>query len=330
LPKGTSQQRPQGAERRSTDRSGSSSPSPYRRRIPLVTRRAFLRGAGATAAGAGAAAVLASCAPAEGPSRTAPYAGVPEPALATPPQGVFRFFDAEEARTIEAMLDRLIPASNGVPGARDAGAITYIDNRLANDQGTPTYTDPPFAKTYTGNTPPGPNTDQVIWVRADELTRYGVQDVDQPSQEVYRKGIGSLNAYAHDRFGKDFADLKGDQQDLVIQNVAHDKAKHFSNPLGSTFFNVVNEDAWEGYLCDPMYGGNRNMVVWKALNYPGAQRAYTPIEMKQGTTRGPQSLREMSPMEPGIPGGNAVLPISGHVGSSDPTGGVFACNHEVD
>jgi gluconate 2-dehydrogenase gamma chain len=250
--------------------------------------------------------------------------------MTPPPQGVFQFFDANEARTVEALLDRLIPGSQGVPSARDAGAITYIDNRLANDQGTPTYTDPPYAKTYTGDQPPGPNTDQVIWVREDELTRYGVQDVDQPSQDVYRQGVAALNAYAQKRFGKDFADLKGDQQDELIGKVAHDKASTFSNPLGSTFFNIVNEDAWEGYLCDPMYGGNRNMTVWKALNYPGAQRGYTPIEMKQGTQRTPQSLRMMEPMQPGYPEGNALLPISGHVGSQDANSGVFICDHEAD
>ena len=303
--------------------------SGYRRRIPLVTRRAFLKGAGATAAGAGAAIALANCAP-SGPTPASPYVGRPSPAMVPPPQGVFSFFDADEARTVEAVLDRLIPGSKSVPSARDAGAITYIDNRLATDEGTPTYTDPPYAKTYTGAHPPGPNTDQVIWVREDELTRYGVQDVDQPAQDVYRQGVASLNAYAHDRFGKDFADLTDEQQDELIQNVAHDKASHFSNPAGSTFFNVVNEDAWEGYLCDPMYGGNRNMVVWKALNYPGAQRAYTQIEMKQGTERGPQSLRMMEPMQPGYPDGNGLLPITGHIGSKDPTSGVYVCEREVD
>jgi gluconate 2-dehydrogenase gamma chain len=154
-----------------------------------------------------------------------------------------------------------------------------------------------------------------------------VQDVDQPSQEIYRQGIASLNAYARDRFGKDFADLKAEQQDALIQNMAHDKASHFSDPAGSTFFNVVNEDAWEGYLCDPMYGGNRNMAVWKALDYPGAQRAYTPVEMKQGTKRPPQSLRMMTPEQPGYREGGGVLPISGHIASSDETGGVFVCDH---
>jgi len=317
------------ADRRSSRSTEASSASPYRRRIPLVTRRAFLKGAGATAVGIGAASALGNCAP-SGPTTASPYVGQPSPAMSPPPQGVFRFFDAEEARTVEVMLDRLIPGSEGVPSARDAGAITYIDNRLATDEGTPTYTDPPYAKTYAGEHPPGPNTDQVIWVRADELTRYGVQDVDQAAQDVYRQGVASLNAYARDRFDKAFADLKGDQQDELIQNVAHDKAPHFTNPAGSTFFNVVNEDAWEGYLCDPMYGGNRNMVVWKALNYPGAQRAYTPIEMKQGTDRDPQSLRMMGPMQPGYPEGNAVLPITGHIGSTDPSGGVYVCDHEVD
>jgi len=166
-------------------------------------------------------------------------------------------------------------------------------------------------------------------VREEDLARYGIQDVDQTSQEVYRKGVASLNAYARDRFRKDFADLKGAQQDELIQNIAHDKAPHFTNPAGSTFFSTLNADAWQGYLCDPMYGGNRDTIVWKHINYPGAQRAYTPIEMKQGTDRAPQSIADMPPMQPGYPDGSAILPITGHVGDGgSPEGGVFTCEHD--
>ena len=31
---------------------------------------------------------------------------------------------------------------------------------------------------------------------------------------------------------------------------------------------------------DPMYGGNRDMVGWKLIGYPGAQRQYTPDDIK--------------------------------------------------
>ena len=43
--------------------------------------------------------------------------------------GAWRFFKDREARTLEAILERLIP-DDGSPGARDAGVIHYIDRQL--------------------------------------------------------------------------------------------------------------------------------------------------------------------------------------------------------
>jgi gluconate 2-dehydrogenase gamma chain len=43
--------------------------------------------------------------------------------------GAWRFFTDREARTLEAMLERLIPEDDA-PGARQAGVIHYIDRQL--------------------------------------------------------------------------------------------------------------------------------------------------------------------------------------------------------
>ena len=41
----------------------------------------------------------------------------------------WRFFSEQEGRTLEAMLDAIIPP-DGIPGAREAGVIHYIDRQL--------------------------------------------------------------------------------------------------------------------------------------------------------------------------------------------------------
>src|ERR1700760_1722817 len=41
------------------------------------------------------------------------------------------FFNEEEARIVEAMTARIIPGSPGNPGAKEAGAVIYIDRALA-------------------------------------------------------------------------------------------------------------------------------------------------------------------------------------------------------
>jgi gluconate 2-dehydrogenase gamma chain len=65
-------------------------------------------------------------------------------------------------------------------------------------------------------------------------------------------------------------------------------------------------------FADPIYGGNRDYAGWKLIGYPGAQRAYTPEELRNGpNNRRVQGLRDMPAMNPGQPQDHVVLPISG-------------------
>jgi len=38
----------------------------------------------------------------------------------------------------------------------------------------------------------------------------------------------------------------------------------------------------EGYFSDPVYGGNRNMVAWKMIGFPGAYANYYDLVDKHG------------------------------------------------
>jgi gluconate 2-dehydrogenase gamma chain len=92
------------------------------------SRRAFLVG---TAAGAGAVAAgakLASEAKAQTQDQQA--AAVSEHAHATG-TGFGTFFNSDDAATIAAFTERLMPGAPGKPGARDAGVLNYIDLSLA-------------------------------------------------------------------------------------------------------------------------------------------------------------------------------------------------------
>jgi gluconate 2-dehydrogenase gamma chain len=292
----------------------------YCRCVPTISRRSFMkRTAGAAVVAAGAPAVLAECSS----EQTVPgYTGTPSPTITPQPPGVHTFFTRHEARTVEALLDQVIPGSPGVPGAREASVVTFIDQRLSRDQGVPTFTDPPYAKPYEGKRPPGPDTDQVIWVPAAQLYRYGVQDVRLEPRELYRRSLQALDAYCTKKFGSSYADLPAKQQASVFADLENDKVPTFNGDLtASTFTDVLSSDAGQGWLADPMYGGNRDMVVWKAIGYPGAQRAYTPEEMRSGhANRRPQSFASMPAAMPGMPESGVLLPEAGAVtGVEGPT-----------
>ena len=73
------------------------------------------------------------------------------PGAAAPPAdvhpGPWLFFTAEEASTVEALVDRLIPPDAKVPGGKDAGCAVFIDRQLAGPFGHASgrYMQLPFA-----------------------------------------------------------------------------------------------------------------------------------------------------------------------------------------
>jgi gluconate 2-dehydrogenase gamma chain len=279
-------------------------------RTGRVSRRSFLRSAGVAAV---AAPVLLDACNTQTEAPEA-YEGSPSPAISAQPPGVLRFFTANEAAVIEVLLDQIIPGAQGVPSASEAGVLDFVDQRLARDEGVPTYLSPPFAKAYSGPTPPGPDTDQVIWVPTDVLYRYGIQEVELTSAQVYRRSVELLDAYCQDRFGAGFASLSNTQQGTVWDALSNGKVDTFvDSPTSSRFVNLLSSDAAQGWLADPMYGGNRNLSVWKAIGYPGVQRAYTPAEMRAGrpADRRTQSFSMMHAAEVGQPAPGVLLPEAG-------------------
>src|SRR5215468_5641193 len=89
-------------------------------------RRAFLLGA-AVGAGAVAGATLVPDAqtheqPTTGTGAAHSHAGGP---------GLGAFFNSEDAATVAAFTERLVPGAAGKPGARDADVLNYIDLALA-------------------------------------------------------------------------------------------------------------------------------------------------------------------------------------------------------
>jgi gluconate 2-dehydrogenase gamma chain len=91
-------------------------------------RRTFLIGAAMTSAAAGATLVSEAYAKDEPPKTGA--AAAPEHAHATS-TGFGAFFGSEDAATIAALTERVMPGAPGKPGARDAGVLNYIDLALA-------------------------------------------------------------------------------------------------------------------------------------------------------------------------------------------------------
>jgi gluconate 2-dehydrogenase gamma chain len=181
-----------------------------------------------------------------------------QPGTATPPipvrQGPWMFFTADEAATIEAMVDRLIPPDDRHPGGKDAGCAVFIDRQLAGPYGHAEglYMRPPFM--------PGAATQ-------------GYQSPDAPAAR-YRAGLKALADHIRSAFGgRSFRELAPADQDKVLSGLDSGSIA-LKDVKAPEFFALLLQNTQEGFFADPIYGGNRDMAGWKLIGFPGARYDY--------------------------------------------------------
>jgi gluconate 2-dehydrogenase gamma chain len=185
--------------------------------------------------------------------------GLPwKPASADPPVAVvpggWHYFTPQEARAVEAIVDRLIPPDPETPGGKDIGCAVFIDRQLAGPQGR-----------YEGFYMMGPFQ--------PGTKQQGVQSPVTPAQQ-YRKALAALEGSCRGKYGgKGFADLTDDQKDEVIKGLENDSLK-LEGVSGQDFFKLILRDTQYGFLADPIYGGNKDMAAWKMIGFPGTRYDY--------------------------------------------------------
>jgi len=176
-----------------------------------------------------------------------------EAATASAMDGSWRYFTAVEGDFVRAALARLIPADELGPGAVEAGVDHFIDVQLAGDYGRATswYMRGPFHL--------GTETQ-------------GYQLPLTPAQ-VYRVAIEQVDAWCRRQHGRVFAQLDGEQQDAALHALEKGKVKLEAIPA-ETFFDLLWTNTQEGFLADPIYGGNRDFAGWKLIGFPGPRYNY--------------------------------------------------------
>lgn len=180
----------------------------------------------------------------------APNAGIP-PIPAKP--GPWLFFTASEGRAIGAIADRIIPPDPETPGGKDAGCAVYLDRQLAGPYGRQEglYNRPPFLK---------------------GTKQQGSQSEAGPAQN-YRAALAALDRACKSKFSKAFDELADHDKDGVLSDLESGELK-LDGADGKAFMAQAVKDIQTGFFADPIYGGNRDMVAWKMIGYPGARYNY--------------------------------------------------------
>lgn len=225
----------------------------------LTSRRGFLRSAIALVP----AGTLAGCdARHSHPSHAAGSTPDGRDTATMPPAAYKpRFFDAKEWVFFNAAVDRLIPADTEGPGAIEAGVPEFIDRQMETPyaHGALWYMQGPFSQ---------------------GVPELGYQLKLVP-RDLYRLGIASVNAYCVRTYTKPFDALDAATRDTVLGALEKGSIDLADVPAG-VFFGQLLQNTREGYFCDPIHGGNRNMGGWKMIGFPGARADFMDFVNQKG------------------------------------------------
>jgi gluconate 2-dehydrogenase gamma chain len=116
---------------------------------------------------------------------------------------------------------------------------------------------------------------------ASALPEFGYQSPLTP-RAVYRAGIAAVDKHCRHMFGnKSFFELPVTTQDSLLTDLENG-ALEFENVSGMSFFGFLLQNTKEGYLADPIHGGNKNMGSWKMIGFPGARADFLDWVNKHG------------------------------------------------
>ena len=99
-------------------------------------------------------------------------------------------------------------------------------------------------------------------------------------QPLYRRGLRTLTDLAIATFGAEFTALDDTRRRELVEHL--DAAAADPDDFAGQFYRIVREHTVQGFFGDPAYGGNRDLVGWKLVGFPGAQWGYTPEQMQPG------------------------------------------------
>jgi gluconate 2-dehydrogenase gamma chain len=233
-----------------------------------ITRRSFVTTVGAASVVPAAALLTATVPGAPAGAATA----VKNPSDRPSVKPVYLFFNADEVLFIEPACERLIPADELGPGALGAGVPNYLDKQLGG-----------------------------AWGAGERLYRSGPWQPGTPTQgyqlpftpaELFHTSLRAIIRHL-DTLKTPFIEMSTGNQDAYLKSLesgAHD----LDGVPSAVFFDMLLKMTVEGFFSDPVYGGNRDMVAWRMIGFPGAYADYFETVDRHGVKfeREPMSLAE--------------------------------------
>jgi gluconate 2-dehydrogenase gamma chain len=181
-------------------------------------------------------------------------------------------FEPHERATIAAAMMRIFPTTD-TPGAREAGCIDFLERYLSGTE-------------YIFAEPDGSGFQKL----EPKLEKVWAERV-RTMRATYAEGVWKLDALSDELCGAPFVELTEERQDDVLRSLEASEQAPVAEPEPATeamtaapievrlqqakaeahmtFFELLVAHTSQGYYSDPIYGGNRDRVGWKAIGWHG-------------------------------------------------------------
>jgi gluconate 2-dehydrogenase gamma chain len=225
----------------------------------------------------------------------------------------FLYLSDSEQSLVEAIAEVIIPSDSNGGGAKEAGAIYFIDRQMASEYGASgyMYMNGPFvAANQTGtivvNSPSGPIT-YTGGSAPQSVLNGGEYQYPMQMRFFIRYGLQAFEAYANSAYGANFENLSPANKNAALSDIWNNKPTSFNNIIPSDFAYELYFLIWSGFLTDPLYGGNRNMIGWTLTGFNGANfgnfygEGNTPQDLMLATTPIPLHPASLAQFQKGSP-----------------------------
>lgn len=108
----------------------------------------------------------------------------------------------------------------------------------------------------------GPSANDLNFLTYLEWAMTDEQNMADGDPGFIVKGIGWLNQFANDKYGKAFKELSDNKQDQLLTTTSKSDA-------GERWMGLLTYYLIEALALDPFYGGNTNQIGWKWLEHQG-------------------------------------------------------------
>jgi gluconate 2-dehydrogenase gamma chain len=212
----------------------------------------------------------------------------------------FLTLNINEQAILEPIVETIIPSTDG-SGAKEAGVIHFIDRQLASDYGQsanmfmegpwilPTsnaIAPPAIPPATTAGIPTSPAYQKLFPTAPTAFTYSGTviprigsginYQYGFNMRQFWKTGLEAVQNYAKSSaYGGKYQTLSATSQLNLLNDLWMGKPTtgfaddHGTNIRPVDFAYELSFMTWAGFLMDPLYGGNQNMVGWQYVGFNG-------------------------------------------------------------